>query len=350
MTERLGLGPDVACARNPRLVYGRMTGWGQDGPLAHAAGHDINYIALTGALDAIGRAGEPAGAAAEPGRRLRRRRHVAGVRGAVRRCSRRKRSGQGQVVDAAMVDGAALLMALFYAMTGARPWRDERGANLLDGGAPFYDIYECADGRVLSVGRDRAAVLRPVLCERSASMRRGFPDRMSPAAWPAMKAELTAVFRPAPGTTGPRLRRHRRLRAPILDMDEAPSHPHNAARGTFLNRDGVVHPAPPRASAAPPPRPARPPRCAGAHRGGAGGVRLLRRRPRRAAQRQRHLREQNAMDTSPGQPGRSLSGPRTVYNADHEMFRDQVRRFFDRTSCRITGNGNTTASCRAACG
>ena len=151
--ERLGIGPDECFARNPKLVFGRMTGWGQDGPYAPWAGHDINYISLAGALAHIGRARRGPGPAAQPRRRLRRRRHVPRLRRRVRASSRPSRAVQGQVVDAAMVDGTAILMSMFWGMSQAGVWdADQRGANLLDTGAHFYDAYECADGKYISIG------------------------------------------------------------------------------------------------------------------------------------------------------------------------------------------------------
>ena len=241
--ERLGLGPEVCRARNQRLVYGRMTGWGQDGPLAQSAGHDMNYIALTGALWAIGRPGErpvpPLNLVGDYGGG-----GMVLAMGLLAALLEAKGSGQGQVVDAAMVDGAALLMAPIYAMKARGRWRNERGVNMLDGASPWYDTYECADGRWLSVGPIEPQFFA-ILCETLGLDAKRFPDRMSPATWPALKAELTAIFLTRTrddwaavfaGTDA--------CVAPILDMDEAPSHPHNAARGTFLNRDGVVQPGP----------------------------------------------------------------------------------------------------------
>ncbi|MDO9707684.1 CaiB/BaiF CoA transferase family protein [Paracraurococcus lichenis] len=249
--ERLGLGPDVVLGRNPRLVYGRMTGWGQEGPLAQAAGHDMNYIALTGALWSIGRPGERpvpplnlVGDYGGGGMLL-----AVGLLAALLSA---KTTGQGQVVDAAMVDGAALLMAPIYAMKARGRWRNERGSNMLDGAAPWYDTYECADGRWLSVGPIEPQFFA-LLCAKLGLDAKDFPDRMEPAAWPALKERLTGIFRTRTrddwcglleGTDA--------CVAPVLDMEEAPRHPHTAARGTFALRDGVVQPAPaPRFSATP---------------------------------------------------------------------------------------------------
>ena len=249
--ERLGLGPEVCLARNPRLVFGRMTGWGQDGPLAQAAGHDINYIALSGALGAIGNHGQPpvpplnlVGDYGGGGMLL-----ACGVLAALLSVAR---TGAGQVVDAAMVDGSAVLMAQFYGMRAAGRWSDQRGRNLLDTGAPFYDVYESADGGYLSVGPLEPAFFA-VLLERLGidDLDRGAQyDQQS---WPALRLRLAAEF-------------SARTRAeveelfagvdgcvfPVLSMAEAPQHPHNLARGTFVTRDDVVQPSPaPRFSGTP---------------------------------------------------------------------------------------------------
>jgi alpha-methylacyl-CoA racemase len=241
--ERLGLGPEVCQARNPRLVYGRMTGWGQDGPLAQAAGHDINYIALTGALWSIGRKGERpvpplnlVGDYGGGGMLL-----AVGVLAALLEA---KGSGRGQVVDAAMVDGAALLMAPIYAMKARGGWSNERGTNRLDGTAVYYDTYECSDGRWLAVGPIEPQFWAEMLRLLGLDPAR-FEKRNDPAHWPALKAELAAVFRSRTrddwaavfeGTDA--------CVCAVLDMEEAPRHPHMAARGTFLSRDGAVQPAP----------------------------------------------------------------------------------------------------------
>jgi alpha-methylacyl-CoA racemase len=243
--ERLGLGPETCHARNPRLVYGRMTGWGQDGPLAQAAGHDITYIALTGALWSIGRAGERpvpplnlVGDYGGGGMLL-----AVGVLAALLEA---KGSGRGQVVDAAMVDGAALLMAPIYAALARGRWQVERGANMLDGAAPWYDTYECADGRWVAVGPIEPqffALVAEKLGLGDVAAR--FGDRMDPARWPALREAMAAAFRSKTrddwaavfeGTDG--------CVAPVLDLTEAITHPHNAARGVFVEREGAVQPAP----------------------------------------------------------------------------------------------------------
>ena len=242
--ERLGLGPEACHARNPRLVYGRMTGWGQDGPLAQAAGHDITYIALTGALWSIGRAGERpvpplnlVGDYGGGGMLL-----AVGVLAAMLEA---KGSGRGQVVDAAMVDGAALLMAPIYAMLARGRWKGERGANMLDGAAPWYDTYECADGRWVAVGPIEPRFFALVAEKLGLGDAAHFGDRVDPANWPALREAMEAAFRTRTrddwaalfeGTDA--------CVAPVLDLQEAPSHPHNAARGVFAEREGAVQPAP----------------------------------------------------------------------------------------------------------
>jgi alpha-methylacyl-CoA racemase len=241
--ERLGLGPDVCLARNPRLVYGRMTGWGQEGPLAHAAGHDIDYIALAGALGAIGpRGGKPVpplnlvGDFGGGGMLL-----AFGMACALYECAR---SGRGQVVDAAMVDGAAALMAVFYPAAQTGWWREERGANLLDGGAPFYDAYETKDGKHVAVGAIEPQFWAE-LVRRVGLAGEALPEQNDRAAWPALKERLAALFR-----TKTReewcaiLEGSDACFAPVLSLAEAPAHPHARARGAFVERAGFVQPAP----------------------------------------------------------------------------------------------------------
>ena len=241
VTERLGLGPADCAARNPRLVYGRVTGWGQDGPLARAAGHDLNYIALTGALDAIGRPGGP------PTPPLNLVGDFGGgalylALGVVAALLEARKSGRGQTVDAAMVDGAASLMTSAYGLLAAGIGGAPRGENLLDGGAPHYDVYETRDGRYVSV-----AAIEPkfyaTLLERVGLDPKDAPHSLNGADWPAAKARLATLFRTRTrdewcdileGTDA--------CFAPVLDMDEAPRHPHNAARETFVERDGIVQP------------------------------------------------------------------------------------------------------------
>ena len=262
--ERLGLGPEACHARNPRLVYGRMTGWGQDGPLAQAAGHDITYIALTGALWSVGRAGERpppplnlVGDYGGGGMLL-----AVGVLAALLEA---KGSGRGQVVDAAMVDGAALLMAPIYAMLARGRWKAERGANMLDGAAPWYDTYECADGRWVAVGPIEPQFFE-LVADRLGLDAARFGDRMDPANWPALREAMGTVFRSKTrdgwaavfeGTDA--------CVAPVLDLREAPSHPHNAARGVFAERDGAVQPAPAPRFGRTPAEPGLPPPLRGEH-------------------------------------------------------------------------------------
>ncbi|MGA0840334.1 MAG: CaiB/BaiF CoA transferase family protein, partial [Pseudomonadales bacterium] len=193
VTERLGLGPEVCLARNPKLIYGRMTGWGQTGPMAQAAGHDINYIGLSGALHAIGRAGErpvpPLNLVGDFG--------GGGMLlafGMVCALLEAQKSGKGQVVDAAMVDGAATLMAMFFTMGAAGAFKDRRGTNLLDGAAHFYDTYECADGHHICLGSIEPQFYA-LLLEKTGVDKAQFAPQMDAAQWPALKAELTRVFR-----------------------------------------------------------------------------------------------------------------------------------------------------------
>jgi len=241
--ERLGLGPEPCLTRNPALVYGRMTGWGQDGPLAMAAGHDINYIAVSGALHAIG----PRAAAPVPplnyigdfggGAMLL-------AFGVVSALVEARRSGKGQVVDAAMSDGAALLSAMMYGMRAAGFLTTERGENLLDGGAPFYSTYACADGKFVAVGAIEPQFYAELL-RRCGADDPDFAVQLDRDRWPVMKEKLAAVFRTRTRAEWcSLLEGSDACFAPVLDWDEAPAHPHNVARGTFLTLDGVVQPAP----------------------------------------------------------------------------------------------------------
>ena len=249
--ERLGLGPEACLGRNPRLVVGRMTGWGQDGPLARAAGHDINYISLSGALGAIGRSGEApvpplnlVGDYGGGGMLL-----AYGVLAALLSAAR---TGAGQVVDAAMVDGSALLMAQFYGMAAIGRWTEERGTNLLDTGAPFYDVYQSADGGYLSVGPIEPAFFA-VLLERLGIEDFDAGSQWDTGSWPALRLRLAQEF--ASRTRAASEALFAGMDAcviPVLSLSEAPQHPHNVARGTFVTRDDVVQPAPaPRFSATP---------------------------------------------------------------------------------------------------
>lgn len=243
VTERLGLGPDDCLARNPKLVYGRMTGWGQSGPYSQAAGHDINYIALAGALEPIGRAGHApvpplnlVGDFGGGGMFL--------AFGLVCGILEAHRSGKGQVVDAAMVDGAATLMTMFHAFNAMGAWRPERGTNLLDTGAHFYDVYECADGTYISLGS-----IEP---QFYAELRRlaGLEDaewdaQMDRSQWPALKIKLQSLFRTKTRNEWCALMEHSDVCfAPVLSIADAPKHPHNVARSTFVEVAGVTQPAP----------------------------------------------------------------------------------------------------------
>ncbi|CAN5562827.1 CaiB/BaiF CoA-transferase family protein [soil metagenome] len=244
VTERLGLGPDACLARNTKLVYGRMTGWGQDGPYASAAGHDINYIALAGALEGIGRAGGPptpplnlVGDFGGGGMLL-----AFGVACGLLEASR---SGKGQVVDAAMVDGAATLSAMFFGFKAMGMWAPERGTNLLDTGAHFYDVYECADGRYVSIGSIEPQFYAELLRLSGLGDEPDLPAQMDRAQWPAMKERVAALFRTKTRDEWCEVMEGTDVCfAPVLSLDEAPGHPHNVARGTFVERDGVVQPAP----------------------------------------------------------------------------------------------------------
>jgi alpha-methylacyl-CoA racemase len=241
--EKLGLGPDVCLERNPRLVYGRMTGWGQEGPLSHAAGHDINYIALTGALHCIGRAGGPpvpplnlVGDYGGGGLYL--------AFGVVCGMLEASRSGKGQVIDAAMVDGAASLMTTFYSLRAMGYWTENRGENILDSGAHFYDVYETADGKYIAVGAIEEKFYRELL-QRIGLEEEGLPNQMDRSRWPEMHERLQAIFK-----TKTRRQWCEILEgtdacfAPVLSLDEAPRHPHNVERGTFVEVDGLLQPGP----------------------------------------------------------------------------------------------------------
>lgn len=249
--ERLGLGPLVCCERNPKLVYGRMTGWGQEGPLSQAAGHDINYIALSGALHAIGRPGMP------PVPPLNLVGDFGGgammlAFGLVCALLEVRSSGMGQVVDAAMTDGSALLMAMMYGAKAAGRWSTQRGVNRLDGGAPFYDTYECADGTYVSIGSYEPQFYA-LLLEKAGIVDPAFQAQMDVNGWPELKRKIAAVFKAKTREEWCTVMEGTDVCfAPVLDMDEAPQHPHNLARNTFINIDGVMHPAPaPRLSRTP---------------------------------------------------------------------------------------------------
>jgi len=240
--ERLGLGPDVVLARNPKLVYGRMTGWGQQGPLAQAAGHDINYISLTGALAAIGPAERPVpplnlvGDFGGGALYL-----VVGVLAALLEASK---SGKGQVVDAAMCDGAASLMSMFFDMAAIGRWSEGRENNFLDGGAHFYGVYECACGHFISIGSIEPQFYA-LLREHAGLSDPAFDAQMDRKAWPALKAKLAEIFRSKTREEWCRIMEGSDICfAPVLTMAEAPDHPHMAARNVFVERHGVTQPAP----------------------------------------------------------------------------------------------------------
>jgi alpha-methylacyl-CoA racemase len=241
--ERLGLGPDAALARNPKLIYGRMTGWGQTGPLAQAAGHDINYIALTGALHAIGRAGEkpvpPLNLVGDFGGGA-----LYLAFGMACALFEVQKSGRGQVVDAAMTDGSASLMAMFYGMKASGLWNDRKGENLLDGAAHFYDTYEAADGKWVSIGSIEPQ-FHAILLEKLGLNDASFGAQMDRAQWPALKAKIAQVIRTKTRDQWDAIMLGSDVcYAPVLSLDEAPRHPHNVARQTFVEAGGVVQPAP----------------------------------------------------------------------------------------------------------
>jgi alpha-methylacyl-CoA racemase len=241
--ERLGLGPDACLARNPKLVYGRMTGWGQDGPLAQAAGHDINYIALSGALHAIGRAGEKpvpplnlVGDFGGGGMLL-----AFGIACALFEA---QRSGKGQVVDAAMVDGSALLMAMFFGFRASGLQSEQRGTNLLDGGAPFYDTYETKDGQHVAVGALEPQFFAELLSKLGIDAA-SLPPQMDRAHWPALAQKLAETFKQKTRAEWcALLEGSDACFAPVLSIGEAAAHPHVRARGTLVEVGGVLQPAP----------------------------------------------------------------------------------------------------------
>jgi alpha-methylacyl-CoA racemase len=241
VAERLGLGPDVCLRTNPRLVYGRMTGWGQEGPLAHSAGHDLGYIATTGVLNTVGRAGGP------PQVPLNLLGDFGGgamylVTGVLAALFEALDSGRGQVVDASIVDGTAHLASMIVGMRAAGQWQDRRGSNLLDTGAPFYDVYETADGRHMALGALEPQFYDEFVARFGVEV---LPDRDDPAQWPALReriaerfgqrsqAEWTEVYDGSDACV-----------APVLTFTEAAKSPHLAARGTYVEHHGVVQPAP----------------------------------------------------------------------------------------------------------
>jgi alpha-methylacyl-CoA racemase len=243
VTERLGLGPDQCLKRNPRLIYGRMTGWGQEGPLAHAAGHDINYIALSGALHSIGRRGEapvpPLNLVGDFGGGA-----LYLALGVVAGLLEAQKSGKGQVVDAAMVDGAASLMTAIYGLRGSGIWNENRGENILDTGAPYYDVYETRDRKYVSIGSIEAKFYEELL-RLSALKDEQLARQNDRNAWPTMKERVAAIFKTRTRDEWCKIMEGSDVCfAPVLSMDEAPHHPHNRHRGTFVERDGVTQPGP----------------------------------------------------------------------------------------------------------
>jgi alpha-methylacyl-CoA racemase len=240
--ERLGLGPEPVLARNPKLVYGRMTGWGQTGPLALAAGHDINYIALSGALHAMGRKDDT------PAPPL----NLVGDFGggalylAMGICAAlfsARATGKGQVIDCAMTDGAASLMAMFYGMRASGLWTDERDANLLDGGAHFYDTYVCADGGMIALGSIEPQFYALLLEKAGLTGDPAFAMQMDKASWPALSEKLAAVIKTKTREEWCALMEGSDVCfAPVLSLAEAPDHPHNRARQAFVEVAGVVQP------------------------------------------------------------------------------------------------------------
>lgn len=232
----------MVLARNPRLVYGRMTGWGQHGPLAQAAGHDINYISVTGALAAIGGKDRPVpplnlvGDFGGGALYL-----VVGVLAALLEA---RKSGQGQVVDAAMCDGAASLMSMFYDMMAAGRWSEQRESNFLDGGAHFYGVYQCGCGRFISIGSIEPQFYA-LLRKHAGLSDADFDQQMDPKAWPALRRKLTEIFRTKTRDEWCAIMEGTDVCfAPVLTMSEAPAHPHMAAREIFVSRHGVTQPAP----------------------------------------------------------------------------------------------------------
>jgi alpha-methylacyl-CoA racemase len=251
VTERLGLGPETCRAINPRLVYGRMTGWGQTGPMAMEAGHDINYLALTGALHAIGEAGRPP----VPPLNL-----VADLGGGamylavgiLAAAMHARQSGQGQVVDAAMIDGVTSLMSAFQAFRQQGTWADERGRNIVDGGAPYYGCYETLDAKYIAVGAMEAPFYAALLDVLGLGSER-LPAQNEPSTWPALRARFAQVFLTRTRDDWMKLAAGRdACMSPVLSIDEAPLHPQMVARQVYMTFDGLRHPSPaPRFSGTP---------------------------------------------------------------------------------------------------
>ncbi len=242
--ERLGLGPDIALARNPKLIYGRMTGWGQTGPLARTAGHDLTYLALTGALEAIGPADGPPvpplnaiGDMGGGGAFL-----VIGILAAL---LERQRSGAGQVVDAAILDGTVSQLAIILGLKGGGSWSHPRGQNILDGGSPFYRTYRCLDGRYIAVGALEPKFFVTLVLGLGLDPAKLAPRQYDRAQWPALHAEFEALFATKPRDAWACLfEATDACVAPVLDFDEAARHPHNVVRSTFMEAEGDLQPPP----------------------------------------------------------------------------------------------------------
>ena len=262
--ERLGLGPDECLTANPRLVYGRMTGWGQEGPMAPAAGHDINYIALAGVLHSIGRRGSApvpplnlVGDFGGGGMYL--------AFGVVCALLEAGRSGRGQVVDAAMVDGAASLAAAVFGLRAKGMWNDERGDNILDSGAPWYDVYETQDGKYVAIGSIEGRFYGELL-RLTGLTGEALPPQWEKARWGELRARLTEVFKQKTRDEWCRIMEGSDVCfAPVLSLTEAPAHPHNRARGTFVEVDGVPQPGPAPRFSRTPGAIGRPPAAPGQH-------------------------------------------------------------------------------------
>jgi alpha-methylacyl-CoA racemase len=262
--ERLGLGPEICLARNPGIVFGRMTGWGQEGPLAHAAGHDINYIALTGALHAIGRRDQApvpplnlVGDFGGGGMLL--------AYGVVCALLEKARSGQGQVVDAAMVDGASALMGMIYAMKSMGVWRDERGTNMLDTGSHFYDVYETRDAKYVSIGSIEPQFYALLLQQLGLEGEK-LPPQMDREQWAALKVRVAEIFKTRTRDEWSAIMEGTDVcYAPVLDLDEAPEHAHLKQRKTFVEAAGVIQPAPAPRFSRTAPELVRPPSFEGQH-------------------------------------------------------------------------------------
>ena len=241
--ERLGLGPDDLAKVNPRLVFGRMTGFGQEGPMAPRAGHDINYIALSGVLNHIGRAGEPplhplnlVGDYGGGGMYL--------AFGVVCAILEAQKSGRGQVVDACMIDGSASLMAMVHGMWSEGVWREERGTNMLDSGAPWYNCYETKDGKWVSIGSIEKRFYADLIGRLGLGDEK-LPAQHDRAGWPELKARFTEIFKSKPRSDWEQVfEGSDACFAPVLSISEVAAHPHNVQRGTFVTRDGVQQPAP----------------------------------------------------------------------------------------------------------